>query len=552
MRIRNKLIMYISLYIAIPFLIFASIAIFLVYNSSLSNEKEHFSNNIENITINMNQYFTYLLSTADFLIRNAEQLNISPNDFPKAFNSLTTDGSNNLKHTYFTNVNGHIISAYPEIQGTPPDFSGSFWNQLSSNQFSNSSRIMINNKTQQPTIIVVDPIFINQRISGAIAVEFNFEILNNLFKIKEHKQYLYYLVDNNGNMIFTNQTSSTYPSVIKEMLNKKQFDIDEISFKNKKYFITASHLKYVPYTLLAMVPKSNFLYSYQQLIAEFLIWILFSIISIYIIGYFSRRSLVEPIEKLVSLTENVTSSTLSSINNTLEIHNKGELSELNEHFKQMIISLKIREERLFKRRTNLIQTLVELLEINDSYTAGHSYRVYRYSSCIAKQMDLSNEMIIHIETAALLHDIGKIGIPQNILNKKNKLSYQEYEIIKNHPYIGHHALERIDDFDKIRKTILHHHEHYNGNGYPYGLRGEEIPIESRIISLADAFDAMTSNRPYRLGMSMEKSFSIILKESGKQFDPRIVSVFRNIYETNIESLYDIQSKKFQQIAVANT
>ncbi|WP_339059963.1 HD-GYP domain-containing protein [Tepidibacillus marianensis] len=205
------------------------------------------------------------------------------------------------------------------------------------------------------------------------------------------------------------------------------------------------------------------------------------------------------------------------------------MSDLSENFNQMLQALKLREDHLYRRRLDLIRTVVELLELNDPYTAGHSYRVYEYSSLIANQLGLPNDQIQDIETASLLHDIGKIGIPLDILNKPGKLNTMEYDEIKQHPVIGAQVLERIDQFDRVRDSILHHHERYDGKGYPLMISGENIPLEARIISVADAFDAMTSNRPYRTGMNIEQAYHIILEESNKQFDPEIVETFTFIY-----------------------
>ena len=158
-------------------------------------------------------------------------------------------------------------------------------------------------------------------------------------------------------------------------------------------------------------------------------------------------------------------------------------------------------------------------------------------------MKLGIEHIRDIETAAILHDIGKIGIPDEILNKKGNLTNQEYEIIKNHSKIGERVLIKVKDFHTVRNAILYHHERFDGKGYPDMLTGEDIPIEARIISVADAFDAMTTNRPYRLGMTLEQAKNIILEESGKQFDPDIVEAFQHLYFEQYFALTDIHKQQ---------
>jgi putative nucleotidyltransferase with HDIG domain len=178
----------------------------------------------------------------------------------------------------------------------------------------------------------------------------------------------------------------------------------------------------------------------------------------------------------------------------------------------------------------VINALTAAIEAKDPYTVGHSKRVETYSELIAMQMKLSRKKIYTIKIAALFHDIGKIGINDNVLNKPDKLNFVEYDMIRKHPEISVHILESIDFYGDIKAIILAHHERYDGSGYPNGLAKDAIPVGAAIISVADAFDAMTSDRPYRRGYSIEKAVGIIRKESGKQFDPDVAAAFLTLYE----------------------
>ncbi len=183
----------------------------------------------------------------------------------------------------------------------------------------------------------------------------------------------------------------------------------------------------------------------------------------------------------------------------------------------------------FKNIKNLyfrtILILVDALEARDKYTAGHSKRVAEMSKLIAESLGIKGEELEYIEKAALLHDIGKIAIPDEILNKNGKLTEKEYELIKEHPVKSAEIIRFLPDRDKIYDIILHHHERWDGKGYPSGLKGNEIPLGSRIIAVADSFDAMLSTRPYRENLSIDESLKEIIKESGKQFDPEVVDAF---------------------------
>lgn len=176
-----------------------------------------------------------------------------------------------------------------------------------------------------------------------------------------------------------------------------------------------------------------------------------------------------------------------------------------------------------------IQALSAAMEQKDPYTKGHSQRVCDLSVLIGNQFKLNNYEIEQLRYAAILHDIGKIGIPESILNKPGSLSKEEYEKIKDHPIIGVNILKKIDFLKDVTIIMASHHEYYDGSGYPVGLVKDEIPFLSRIITVADAYDAMTTMRPYRDALSVQYAFEEIKDKSGRQFDPKIVDVFERLY-----------------------
>jgi len=178
-----------------------------------------------------------------------------------------------------------------------------------------------------------------------------------------------------------------------------------------------------------------------------------------------------------------------------------------------------REKELFEK---VLKSLVRGIELRDSYTRGHSERVAYYSKRIAEEMGLPKEEVERIYTAALLHDIGKIGIPDSILLKPSKLTDKEYEIIKLHPILSYEILRHLDFLEGAIDGIKYHHERWDGSGYPEGLKGKNIPLSARIIAVADSFDAMTSDRIYRRGMSREEAIKELRRLSGEKYDPEVV------------------------------
>jgi len=175
-----------------------------------------------------------------------------------------------------------------------------------------------------------------------------------------------------------------------------------------------------------------------------------------------------------------------------------------------------------------IQSLAVALDAKDSYTEGHSSRVSEYAYLLAKEIGLDLQEVEWIRLAAGMHDIGKIGIPENILCKPGKLTKEEYEIMKKHPLIGEKILKPIKPLEKVAKIVLYHHEYWDGSGYPNGLMKEDIPIGSRIVSIVDAYQAMTSNRPYRASLPLEEAISRLKNGKESQWDSELVDMFIKI------------------------
>jgi putative nucleotidyltransferase with HDIG domain len=188
----------------------------------------------------------------------------------------------------------------------------------------------------------------------------------------------------------------------------------------------------------------------------------------------------------------------------------------------------------------LAEVLAEVLDARDRYTAGHSLRVADYAQAIAREIKLPPSEIETIRLAAWLHDVGKIGIPDAVLLKPGRLTTEEFGLIKLHPQIGRKILERADGFEPILDAVELHHENYDGTGYPYGLSGERIPLAARIVRVADAFDAMTTNRSYRAAMTVESAMDTIHSGAGREFDERgVLALLRVVRREGRHSLVAI-------------
>ena len=205
-------------------------------------------------------------------------------------------------------------------------------------------------------------------------------------------------------------------------------------------------------------------------------------------------------------------------------------------------------DELEKAYLEIIETLRYAVEAKDTYTRGHSDRVSAYSVLIGEKLGLSEEEIKTLRIGGLFHDIGKIGIPDSILLKESKLTDDEYSQIKNHPSIGAHILSSVSYFKDMIPIVKHHHERYDGFGYPSKLKGEEIPYLARIAAVADSFDAMTSRRSYRDSMPLDVVTAEIERCKGTQFDPKIADAFLEILRNEPEKIIKIQEEFNTEVA----
>lgn len=219
-----------------------------------------------------------------------------------------------------------------------------------------------------------------------------------------------------------------------------------------------------------------------------------------------------------------------SVDRALE---KVNLTRLNREYQNTLEHKVMEQSELIRSMfTDVVSSLTTAIEAKDQYTSGHSSRVTQLSEWLAGRLDLSREMKQNIVTAAQLHDIGKLGIVDRILNKPGKLTDEEYDLVKQHPLTSVRILEPIIHQPTLG-FVRNHHERWDGRGYPDGLAGDQVPIGGRIIAVADAFDAMTSTRAYRPSMGWDKAIAEIERCSGTQFDPDLAAAFLPITEKDL-------------------
>src|SRR5437899_885911 len=201
------------------------------------------------------------------------------------------------------------------------------------------------------------------------------------------------------------------------------------------------------------------------------------------------------------------------------------------------LRIKELEEQASAFRNSVICAFNQLLDLKDLNTGVHSTRLAEWGMRVGQELGLEESELQNLEVVALLHDIGKVGVPDSILRKPAKLDPEEYALMKKHPEYGWAVLRMLPGFERAALDILHHHESFDGRGYPAGLKENEIPIVSRIVCVIDAFDAMVSSRPYRQGLPYEEAVRRLTEASGTQFDPVVVQCFLSFAQAEMATVF---------------
>ena len=209
----------------------------------------------------------------------------------------------------------------------------------------------------------------------------------------------------------------------------------------------------------------------------------------------------------------------------------------NLHWTPDSLRVKQVEERVTALRSSVICAFNQLLDLKDLNTGVHSTRLAEWGMRVGQELGLEESELQNLEVAGLLHDIGKVGIPDAILKKPARLDADEYALMKKHPEYGWAVLRMLPGFERAALDILHHHENFDGTGYPAGLKELEIPVVSRIVTVIDAFDAMVSSRPYRAGLPHQEAVRRLIESSGTQFDPAVVQCFISFAQAEMAEVF---------------
>ena len=289
-----------------------------------------------------------------------------------------------------------------------------------------------------------------------------------------------------------------------------------------------------PWAVLLERDRDAAFASVDRMVRDTVLWSATALLGALLLGVVFARRLSRPISQLAESTRAVSEGQYGT---RVKVAGTAELADLSENFNRMSESISSAVDNLKRAARenqelfiNSIRALAAAIDAKDPYTRGHSERVARYSSQVAKEMGLSPEDVRRVRLSALLHDVGKIGIDDRILRKPTALTEEEFEIMKSHPVKGAAIMSAIPQLTDVIPGMKHHHERWEGGGYPDGLAGEDIPLQARIVSVADTFDAMTTTRPYQRAMDIRFVFQRLRDLAGNRFDPDVVEALIHSYE----------------------
>lgn len=403
------------------------------------------------------------------------------------------------------------------------------------------------------TVLTISaPVFIkNELAAGVVAVVSLRELTRMMPETKQASEAelwksglpIVFVVDEKGRAVYhpdpavaANQKSLTDLEIVKEWRGtSRQIQSALVPFTTEfegarhemiGAYSTANFDKETVFGVIVMQDESTALASVAEMRQKtWLISLMFALIAL-LVGSVLTRQLTAPLLKLVAAAQKIAAGDFST---RVETRNITEIGTLGESFNSMSDTLEDHIANLAKAAdenrelfVGTVKSLAAAIDGKDKYTRGHSERVSRISVAIGQRLELDEEAVETLRISALLHDVGKIAVNDAILNKPTALTDEEFEVMKTHPKAGYKIMAQIPAMKNYLPGILMHHEMVNGAGYPHGLKGAEIPLQAKIISVADTFDAMTIDRPYQKGMSLEESLNRIKSFVGSRYDGKVV------------------------------
>jgi HD-GYP domain-containing protein (c-di-GMP phosphodiesterase class II) len=403
-------------------------------------------------------------------------------------------------------------------------------------------------RTTVPVMVMARPLVVGNDFRGMVATVVNLEFLRERLEEQSEGGLVSYVVSKEGRLIvhpdskkYTVGQDMSHNEIVRKFLEgarqatlTTQFDLEEDG-KTEKMLGTYAAVPELDWAVIAQKRLADAYITVRDMERYAFILALVTILLSVGIGYYSARRLTTPLQVLAETTRAIAKGDFSR---RVQLPSRTEIGELANTFNIMTDDLEKYVEQLKQAAQEnhelflgSIRTLAAAIDEKDPYTRGHSGRVSKYSVVLAEMMNLPEDEIYKIRISALLHDVGKIGIDDRVLKKPSGLTEEEFGIMQQHPVKGANIIRPVSKLREMIPGIELHHESLDGHGYPYGLKGEEIPLMARIIAVADTLDAMTTNRPYQVAMDQEAALDRIRSLQTKKFDPNVVDALFTAVES---------------------
>jgi HD-GYP domain-containing protein (c-di-GMP phosphodiesterase class II) len=404
------------------------------------------------------------------------------------------------------------------------------------------------NGVNEPVMVIAHPINSKGRFMGMVGAVITLEPVVQRLKNVQQLGLEAYIVDNTGRLVASNNPDRNIsgmdmvndPIVQKFLTWRGQAQATETSpfdmVQNGQTVAmlgTYSSIQSMGWGVIVQRKLSDAYYVVDQMRIETIRWGLVMIILSLVVGAFAAKTITRPIDLLTRTARQIAQREFTR---RADIRSRTEIGELAETFNQMaddiqgyIGDLQRASEENRALFIDSIEMIAAAVDAKDPYTKGHSRRVSQYSVLLAKEMGLDEDEVDKVRISATLHDVGKIGIEDRVLKKPGVLTNEEFEIMKRHTVMGYEIVRQVKQLGEMLPGIRWHHESLNGKGYPDGIKGDEIPLMVRIISVADTFDAITTDRPYQAGSEFPKALEVLRKHAGSKYDPIVVDALHSSY-----------------------
>jgi len=415
---------------------------------------------------------------------------------------------------------------------------------------------------QETVVVFSSPLIPQKEIVGVVSAVVSLSPIQRLITERMVSGYTIYAVDDRGYLFAHSdpgraltQEDMSSVKLVQDFFRAKGKTSGTISFKLPAQSKSMNMLgTYVPiakvgWGVFIQVEQRLAFHSVIVMIKQTLFWGLIVCGLVIVVGVIFARRISDPIQKLASAAHSFAKGGFSPL---VEVKTKNEIGQLAETFNFMTEEINKYIERITdaaKQNRELFISSIKMISAaideKDPYTRGHSDKVTEYSVAIARNFGLSEEEVYKVQVAAALHDVGKIGINDEILRRPADLTPEEYELIKQHPLKGAYIMSPVKQLKDMIPGMLYHHERLDGSGYPQGLKGDQIPLMARIIAVADTFEAMTSDRPYQDAMSPERIIKYLFDWIDAKYDARVVAALLKAYEKG-EIVVDLKKRGGEQ------